>query len=73
MPVGPSWSRISISNANSQGNNHISVTHKLAVQPEVQPHCFGEEYVGSNLKKGGKLEKVQPDQCIVSVPSTPEL
>lgn len=34
------------SNANSQGNNHIAVTHKLAVQLEVQPHCFSEECVG---------------------------
>lgn len=47
----------SISEVNSQGNNHISVTHKITVQLEDQPHC-SQQRVSSNLGKSGKLEKV---------------
>lgn len=46
----------SVSNVNSPGTNHISVTHKITVQLEVQLHS-SEQRISSHLRKSGELEK----------------
>lgn len=45
----------SISHVNSQGNNHISVTHEITVRPD-QPPC-SQQRINCNLRKSGELEK----------------